>query len=104
MCGIVGLVGAGACDERILRRMTVKVAHRGPDDSGVWTDTAAQVALGHRRLSIVDLSPLGHQPMESADGRWVLSYNGEIYNHGALRKELESEARSVAWRGNSDTE
>ncbi|HEY0164325.1 MAG TPA: hypothetical protein VGB39_03010, partial [Sphingomicrobium sp.] len=58
--------------------MTARIAHRGPDDSGVWIDQEAGVGLGHRRLSIVDLSPLGHQPMVSNDGRWVLNYNGEI--------------------------
>ncbi|WP_404828282.1 asparagine synthetase B family protein, partial [Sphingomonas parva] len=85
------------------------IAHRGPDDRGVWTDAEAGIGLGHRRLSIIDLSPLGHQPMESADGRYVLTYNGEIYNHADLRVELEASGGSaggngIAWRGHSDTE
>jgi asparagine synthase (glutamine-hydrolysing) len=84
--------------------MALAIAHRGPDDQGVWTDAEAGIALGHRRLSIVDLSPLGHQPMLSCDGRWVLSYNGEIYNHAALRSELNAAGKGVAWRGHSDTE
>ena len=106
MCGLVGLLGEGARDEQLLRAMTDTIVHRGPDDEGYWTDADAGVAFGHRRLSIVDLSPLGHQPMVSADGRWVLSYNGEIYNHGELRAQLE-EAGAVSqrgWRGHSDTE
>jgi len=81
------------------------ILHRGPDDSGVWVDAAAQVALGHRRLSIVDLSEHGHQPMVSHCGRYVLAFNGEIYNHRLIRKELEREGNVVApWRGHSDTE
>jgi asparagine synthase (glutamine-hydrolysing) len=76
--------------------------HRGPDDAGVWSDAEAGVALGHRRLSIIDLSPLGHQPMLSACGRFVLSYNGEIYNFPALRSELEQ--AGDFFRGHSDTE
>ena len=85
--------------------MADAIAHRGPDDQGVWGDDGAGVALGHRRLSIVDLSPLGHQPMLSADNRWAISYNGEIYNHAALRAELDSATgRAISWRGHSDTE
>jgi len=80
------------------------IAHRGPDDGGSWTDPDAGIAFAHRRLSIVDLSPAGHQPMHSVDGRWVLAYNGEIYNHLVLRAALESEGRAPAWRGHSDTE
>lgn len=103
MCGIVGLLGR---DPRALRsdldRMSACVAHRGPDDEGVWLDPDASVALGHRRLSIVDLSAAGHQPMVSADGRWVLAFNGEVYDHADHRRFLES--RGVALRGLSDTE
>ncbi len=82
------------------------IAHRGPDDEGVWVDPEAGVGLGHRRLSIVDLSPSGHQPMHSADGRLVLSFNGEIYNHAELRTELDASgaAPKSGWRGHSDTE
>jgi asparagine synthase (glutamine-hydrolysing) len=85
--------------------MTDPISHRGPDDHGVWLDNEAGIGLGHRRLSIVDLSPLGHQPMASEDGRWVISYNGEIYNHAALRAEVSAEAgKAIQWRGHSDTE
>lgn len=101
MCGIVGLIGPGA-SVADLERLSVTVAHRGPDDDGDWVDQAAGVALGHRRLSIVDLTPAGHQPMVSADGRWVLALNGEIYDHADHRRYLER--RGVALRGRSDTE
>lgn len=101
MCGIVGLVGPGASADD-LARLSVTVAHRGPDDDGDWVDQAAGVALGHRRLSIVDLTPAGHQPMTSADGRWVLALNGEIYDHADHRRYLEQ--AGVALRGRSDTE
>jgi asparagine synthase (glutamine-hydrolysing) len=104
MCGIAGLLTAGRPDPALVRRMTAPITHRGPDDQGVWTDAEAGVGLGHRRLSIIDLSPLGHQPMEASDGRWVLSYNGEIYNHAALRAELDAAGTGTAWRGHSDTE
>jgi asparagine synthase (glutamine-hydrolysing) len=80
--------------------MTDPIAHRGPDDQGCWIDRESGVGLGHRRLSIVDLSPLGHQPMESGNGRYVLSFNGEIYNHREMRAELVGHN----WRGHSDTE
>jgi asparagine synthase (glutamine-hydrolysing) len=109
MCGIVGLVSRHSASFAAIAAMTAPIAHRGPDDEGVWADAEAGVALGHRRLSILDLSPLGHQPMHSADGRWVISYNGEIYNHAALRTELDGAGggpagNGIAWRGHSDTE
>ncbi len=107
MCGIAGFVqpsGNASADEleAIALRMARALRHRGPDDSGSWTDAAAGVALGHRRLSVLDLSPLGHQPMHSASRRYVVVYNGEIYNHRALRAELES--RGHSFRSRSDTE
>jgi len=106
MCGIAGLLTGGRAEPGLVRRMIAPIAHRGPDDQGVWVDGEAGIGLGHRRLSIVDLSPLGHQPMESADGRWMLVYNGEIYNHSALRVEVSAAAggAGIAWRGHSDTE
>jgi asparagine synthase (glutamine-hydrolysing) len=112
MCGIAGIMrkaGGKPVEPRSVERMIERLVHRGPDDSGVWIDSEAQIGLGHRRLAIVDLSPLGHQPMESADGRWMLSYNGEIYNHLELRAELErgggtADGNGVRWRGHSDTE
>jgi asparagine synthase (glutamine-hydrolysing) len=84
--------------------MASRLHHRGPDDDGTWVDAEAGVALGHRRLAILDLSPAGHQPMSSASGRWVLIFNGEIYNHLELRRELEAAQPAPAWRGHSDTE
>jgi asparagine synthase (glutamine-hydrolysing) len=80
------------------------IAHRGPDDSGVWLDLDTGIGLVQQRLSIVDLSQAGHQPMHSASGRYVVVFNGEIYNYRALRRELEQRAGGVAWRGHSDTE
>jgi asparagine synthase (glutamine-hydrolysing) len=103
MCGLVGLLGpVGHELGDDLERMSAAVAHRGPDDRGRWLDEGAGVALGHRRLSIVDLSAAGHQPMTSADGRWVLVLNGEIYDHTLHRRRLED--RGVRLRGHSDTE
>jgi asparagine synthase (glutamine-hydrolysing) len=104
MCGIVGCWSpdAGIDERAAAERMAYAVRHRGPDDAGVWCDPDTGLALGHRRLSILDLSPEGHQPMPSRDGRWVIAFNGEIYNFAALRAELE--ARGVRFRGHSDTE
>ena len=90
--------------------MADRLYHRGPDDAGIWVDPDVNLALGHRRLSIVDLSPAGHQPMHSECGRYVLVFNGEIYNHLELRQELNRHVPSLsankghAWRGHSDTE
>ncbi|MEX0421852.1 asparagine synthase (glutamine-hydrolyzing) [Spiribacter sp. 370] len=84
--------------------MVIALESRGPDDSGIWVDYDAGLGLGHRRLSILDLSRSGHQPMHSPCGRYVLVYNGEIYNHNAIRQELESKGGAFAWRGHSDTE
>lgn len=103
MCGLAGLLGAANAHlSEDLDRMSAAVAHRGPDDHGRWLDPQAGVALAHRRLSIVDLSPAGHQPMTSSDGRWVIVLNGEIYDHADHRAELES--HGVRFRGHSDTE
>jgi len=107
VCGIAGFVGMEPNKDADWLRTTAQfmagaVHHRGPDDGGTWTDSDASVALGHRRLSIVDVSPLGHQPMASADGRWILVYNGELYNSQELRIRLEG--RGTRLRGTSDTE
>jgi asparagine synthase (glutamine-hydrolysing) len=107
MCGITGyLAASGSLDpeERTVAAMMAAIAHRGPDSRGHWTDPAAGIALGHLRLAIVDLTPAGAQPMVSASGRRVMTYNGEIYNHAELRRDLEAAGRAPAWRGTSDTE
>lgn len=106
MCGIAGFVSAHATEwgESALERMTNALAHRGPDASGYWVNEKDGVALGHRRLSIIELSPAGRQPMTSESGRFTIVYNGEIYNHLDLRRSLEKGAHSLRWRGMSDTE
>ena len=107
MCGIAGLLDlerrSGSQElEALGRAMAATLNHRGPDAHGIWSDAEAGVALGHTRLSIVDLSPAGAQPMVSSCGACVITYNGEIYNAGDLRPELE--ARGRRFRGHSDTE
>ncbi len=106
MCGLAGVFSRNnrSSDELqgIVSRMTAAIVHRGPDDNGVWIDAAAGVALGFRRLAILDLSAQGHQPMQSANGRFMLVFNGEVYNYRSIRRELES--IGCAFRGNSDTE
>ena len=97
------MIGGEGPAPTLLAQMAQSLAHRGPDDEGLWWDEQAGIGFAHRRLSILDLSPMGHQPMESADRRFVLAYNGEIYNHAALRAALDAE-RTTAWRGHSDTE
>ena len=106
MCGVAGVLAAVTPDDATVRRMTGAIRHRGPDDGGSWIDPEAGIALGHRRLAIVDLSPHGHQPMASADGRWVISCNGEIYNHRELRAALDEAGLTPddGWRGHSDIE
>jgi len=105
MCGVAGFLDfartmTADAQSVVCGRMADALAHRGPDDRGVWTDPAAGVALGHRRLSIIDVSPLGHQPMASESGRYVAVYNGEIYNFAELRSQLSGHS----FRGHSDTE
>jgi asparagine synthase (glutamine-hydrolysing) len=109
MCGIAGFLdttGAAGADPSVAQRMADRISHRGPDDSDVWAE--GPVALAHRRLSIIDLSPAGHQPMLSACGRYVMVFNGEIYNYEAVRREIEADGYFGAvvrqWRGHSDTE
>ncbi|MBK9136830.1 MAG: asparagine synthase (glutamine-hydrolyzing) [Betaproteobacteria bacterium] len=107
MCGIAGFLSPSplrADDAQTARAMGDRLQHRGPDGRGEWLDAEAGIALVHRRLAIVDVSPAGHQPMCSADGRWVITFNGEIYNHLELRGQLEAQQRAPHWRGHSDTE
>ena len=109
MCGFAGYLGGTAFSRGTpegvpLGNMTRAIEHRGPDDAGHWVDAVNGIALGFRRLAIVDLSAAGHQPMQAHNGRWVLVYNGEIYNHLVLRAQLEKSGHAPRWRGHSDTE
>lgn len=109
MCGISGFLQSSTPDANdklnaVCRAMAQAIAHRGPDAHAVWTDASAGIALGHRRLAIVDLTEAGAQPMASASGRYVIAYNGEIYNHMELRRQIEAVGRTPTWRGHSDTE
>src|SRR6185369_562711 len=109
MCGIAGfwLRTPAHADEAHgeLKAMADAIRHRGPDDSGYWYQPETGLGLAHRRLSIVDLSLEGHQPMTSASGRYVICFNGEIYNFAEIRRELEQDNLLVSpFRGHSDTE
>lgn len=109
MCGIAGFLSknsdrAGEEVQHLLRKMGTAILHRGPDDAGEWWDVDAGIGFSHRRLSVLDLTPSGHQPMTAAGGRFVIVFNGEIYNHLCLRDWLEKEGRDISWRGHSDTE
>jgi asparagine synthase (glutamine-hydrolysing) len=107
MCGIAGFFSPKGINEEkaiiIAGEMSEKLIHRGPDDGGIWVDSSVGIAMAHKRLSIIDLSPAGHQPMHSDSGRYVLIFNGEIYNHNDIRKEIEK-CGNKKWRGYSDTE
>ena len=107
MCGIAGLFKFQGNTSRVelaavVAKMTARLHHRGPDDVGEWCDPEMGIALGHRRLSIIDLSAAGHQPMRAASGRYCLTYNGEVYNFAELRTELQKSGASFC--GHSDTE
>jgi len=107
MCGIVGFFSQTSSPplEPVLLKMADAIKHRGPDDYGVWAEDSSGIGLAHRRLSILDLSSAGHQPMISSSGRYVIVFNGEIYNHQDLRIELEDHQLAMAdWKGRSDTE
>ena len=108
MCGLAGFLSREGCGAAqactLLTAMAAPLTHRGPDSGGQWSDPAAGVGLAHRRLAILDLSPAGAQPMACASGRLVLVFNGEIYNHLALRQELQQCGQAPAWHGHSDTE
>jgi asparagine synthase (glutamine-hydrolysing) len=107
MCGFAGFLGGSLSNssyESTLRCMSEVLIHRGPNDDGIWCDTEHIIGLAHRRLSIVDLSPGGHQPMASAHGQYIVAFNGEIYNHLDIRIELQAQGYEASWRGHSDTE
>ena len=108
MCGIAGFVGgkwsSKAEQTRTLAAMARSIRHRGPDHSAVWLDTESKVGFAHNRLAIIDISPAGDQPMHSHSGRYVIVYNGEIYNHQELRKHREDQGQAPDWEGHSDTE
>lgn len=108
MCGFAGFLTSAAQSEDVLSQAAITmnnaIAHRGPDDKGVWADPSAGIVMGHRRLSIIDLSAAGHQPMSSVSGRFIIAYNGEIYNYRDIRAEIEAVNGARQWRGHSDTE
>lgn len=109
MCGITGIVSKGYewnSDglRSVIVKMTDAIAHRGPDDSGIWVDKKDRIALGNCGLSIIDLSAKGHQPMISSNGRYVFVYNGEVYNFLDLKRELDQQMAQIQWRSNCDTE
>lgn len=109
MCGITGFFNPANTHSHDVMRghiavMTSTIAHRGPDDEGAWVEPASGVGLGSRRLAIIDLSPEGHQPMQSASGRYVMTFNGEVYNAASIARELGSSGLAPRWRGHSDTE
>jgi asparagine synthase (glutamine-hydrolysing) len=104
MCGIAGYLTNGRFNAGVIQRMTDAIAHRGPDSAGHWRDDESGIAIGMRRLAIIDLTDSGRQPMISADGRYVLVFNGEIYNFHEIRKQLEDAHAAPQWRGHSDTE
>jgi len=103
VCGFVGFVGNKPPDLSLIKTMTGSLDHRGPDSSNVWLCKNDNIALGHTRLAILDISDNGSQPMESHSGRYIITFNGEIYNHHELRKRLE-QVKEKVWRGDSDTE
>jgi len=109
MCGISGIIKDKKSNtpglENQIKKMTVSLKHRGPDNSGIWIDNDNSIALGHQRLSILDLSAAGNQPMEFSECKFVISFNGEIYNHLEIRREIERDSKKIInWISNTDTE
>ena len=106
MCGITGILGnlQEKDFKSIINSMSALLTHRGPDGSGIWVSAKDGVAFGHQRLSIIDLSSAGHQPMTSPCGRFNIVFNGEIYNHLQLREDLNKSEYNQKWHGHSDTE
>ena len=109
MCGLAGYLGGNSFEsteasKELLSLMSKNIIHRGPDSSGIWLDEESRLGLAHQRLSVLDLTKAGHQPMISRNNRYVIAYNGEIYNHLLLRKELKNSRQISSWKGSSDTE
>ena len=103
MCGFVGVLNDKELNHSLLMSTTNTLSHRGPDDNGTWCDLENGLGLGHARLSILDLSDHGHQPMISKNKEHIIVFNGEIYNHLKLKKKIEKD-KEVNWHGHSDTE
>ena len=108
MCGLCGLSFVSTDELNNAKifgeNLSSSLIHRGPDDAGIWYDKSNGIGIGHRRLSILDLSSAGHQPMDSSNGGFVIAFNGEIYNHLDIRAEIENLDKKINWRGHSDTE
>lgn len=105
MCGINGFYSKYSNNfDNIIAKMNSAISHRGPDTNGIWSDSNSGIVFGHQRLSIIDLSIAGNQPMQSNSGRFILTYNGEVYNHLEIRRELKHKNSNTKWRGSSDTE
>ena len=105
MCGINGFYSKSLSNfDDVIVKMNSTISHRGPDTNGAWSDKNSGIVLGHQRLSIIDVSSSGNQPMQSSSGRYILTYNGEIYNYLKIRKELEMNNPNIKWKGKSDTE
>ena len=103
MCGISGIISKDKIDINYLREISYKINHRGPDNQGFWQSDNKRIAFAHNRLTIIDLSNLANQPMISNNGRYILSYNGEIYNFKKLKDQL-SQNKKISWKTNCDTE
>ncbi len=109
MCGLTGFLSTDVLNsDVVIKKMATAIKRRGPDSHDYWLDATSGIALGHRRLAVVDLSPAGAQPMQSDSGRYVIAYNGEVYNHIKLREEINlllcENKQEIKWRGHSDTE
>ncbi|XOB99854.1 asparagine synthase (glutamine-hydrolyzing) [Pseudomonadota bacterium DY0742] len=104
MCGLAGFYSKNADSCEPIEAMASSITARGPDSLGIWKDECSKLFMGHRRLSVLDISLSGHQPMQSACGKYIIVFNGEIYNHLCLREKLERSSLAPVWRGHSDTE
>jgi len=105
MCGITGFYSKNLSTfNNAILKMTSAISHRGPDSSNTWQDKASGIVFGHQRLSILDLSTAGNQPMQSNSQRFIITYNGEIYNHLEIRQELKKINLNNKWKSNTDTE